>query len=400
MALADLKAVIESDTNIPANLQVLFHNSLPLPDPSKTLSAVGISEGDIIIMQVRRVQAPGADRQPQRAEPSRVRDDAEILRLQALGNPVVMEQLRQHRPELASAAQSPNQFREVWDNLRRQQESAEEEKELMIAKLNADPFDVEAQAKIEEMIRENGVMQNLTQAMENTPEAFGRVHMLYIPVEVNNRKVKAFVDSGAQATIMSPDCARECGIMRLLDKRFAGIARGVGTAKILGRVHAAQIKIGSLYLSCSFTVMEGKDVDLLLGLDMLKRHQACIDLRKNALIIMNDEVPFLGEADIPKGEILLGDEPTIKGPGGIQVGGRSGAIMPPETEQSSASGQGKGKAAEVSSSQGPSAQQSTGAYPAAHVAQLMDLGFSREEVLEALQMAGGNLEVAAGILYQ
>ncbi|MCJ1393119.1 DNA damage-inducible protein 1 [Xylographa bjoerkii] len=400
MALVDLKAVIAIDTNVPANLQVLFHNTLPLPDPSKTLSALGITEGDIIIMQARRVQAPGAGRQRQRAEPSRVRDDAEILRLQALGNPIVMGQLRQHRPELADAVQSPEQFREAWDILKRQQESAEEEKELMIAKLNADPFDVEAQAKIEEMIRENAVMQNLQSAMENTPEAFGRVHMLYIPVEVNNRKVKAFVDSGAQATIMSPDCAKECGIMRLLDKRFAGIARGVGTAKILGRVHAAQIKIGSLYLSCSFTVMEGKDVDLLLGLDMLKRHQACIDLRKNALVIMNDEVPFLGEADIPKGEILLGNEPTVKGPGGMQVGGRSGAIMAPNMEQSSSQGQGQGQGAQGLSSQAPPAQQSSGAYPASHIAQLMDLGFSRAEVLEALQIAGGNVEMAAGILYQ
>ncbi|MCJ1286700.1 DNA damage-inducible protein 1 [Xylographa opegraphella] len=394
MALADLKAAITVDTNIPANLQVLFYNTLPLPDSSKTLRELGISEGDFIVMQVRRIQPAGAGRQ--RAAPSRVRDDAEILRLQALGDPQVMGQLRQHRPDLAEAVRSPEQFRDVWDRLKRQQEAVEEEKEKMVAKLNADPFDVEAQAKIEEMIRETAVAANLTEAMDHTPEAFGRVHMLYIPVEVNNRKVKAFVDSGAQATIMSPDCARECGIMRLLDKRFAGIARGVGTAKILGRVHAAQIKISSLYLSCSFTVMEGKDVDLLLGLDMLKRHQACIDLRKNALVIMNEEVPFLGEADIPKGEILFGDEPTIKGPGGMQVGGRSGAIMPPDTEL----GVAQGKAAEGSSSKAPAAQQSTSAYPAADVAQLMDLGFSQAEVLEALQIAGGNVEVAAGILYQ
>ena len=252
--------------------------------------------------------------------------------------------------------------------------------------------------------------------------AFGRVNMLYIPVEVNSHKVKAFVDSGAQTTIMSPGCAEKCGLLRLIDKRFAGIARGVGTAKILGRVHSAMIKIGTLFLACSFTVMEGKDVDLLLGLDMLKKHQACIDLGKNKLMIQETEVDFLGEADIPKNDEVYKEEPTIEGPAGSRIGAISGTVtqsgdpgtsatpgavpQPGLSDRQSATGTVQhhqsmttqaGHSASGGAQETPSRISQLN-FPKEDIEQLKSMGFGHDEVVHALEMAGGNVEMAAGLL--
>jgi len=126
--------------------------------------------------------------------------------------------------------------------------------------------------------------------------------MLYVDVKVNKTPIQAFVDSGAQSTIISQDCARKCGIMNLLDTRYAGTAVGVGSSKILGRIHVADMHVGGITLPCSFTVLEDNKVDLLFGLDNLKRHQCCIDLVSNQLHIKNGEISvnFLADGEISK----------------------------------------------------------------------------------------------------
>lgn len=73
-------------------------------------------------------------------------------------------------------------------------------------------LDVEAQKRIEQEIKRLNIAENLSNAMEYNPESFGRVVMLYIPVKVNGVAIKAFVDSGAQATIISPALASKCGL--------------------------------------------------------------------------------------------------------------------------------------------------------------------------------------------
>jgi DNA damage-inducible protein 1 len=127
-----------------------------------------------------------------------------------------------------------------------------------------------------EHIRLQNVQQNMESALEYMPEAFGNVVMLYINCNVNGHPVRAFVDSGAQMTLMSVRCAERCGIMRLVDTRWAGIAKGVGTQKIIGRVHLAQIQIEKSFLTTAFSILEEQPMDMLLGLDLLKRHQVII----------------------------------------------------------------------------------------------------------------------------
>eukprot|EP00644_Phytophthora_capsici_P011481 jgi/Phyca11/18515/fgenesh1_pg.PHYCAscaffold_37_\ len=232
--LSSVGPQLQQQFGIPEAAQVLLLNGSPLR-LDQTFEQAGVKDDDLLVI-MRNPSAPAASRP---AVPSAATSGARPgMKLHDIPanptpetlldimdkNPQLLAELQQVNPKLATALEtkSVSDVRMALMLMHMEAASRKFEEQQEIEALERNPFDADAQAKIAERIRLSNVQKNMEIAIEEMPEAFGRVTMLYIPCEVNGTQVKAFVDSGAQSTIMSSSCAERCGIMRLVDKRFAG----------------------------------------------------------------------------------------------------------------------------------------------------------------------------------
>ncbi|EOD50923.1 dna damage-inducible protein 1 [Neofusicoccum parvum] len=178
LTLADLKGFVQVEANFPANSQYFFYNGQPLAGDTQTLEQAGIKDDDMLVVMIRRPgqrgqgqgQGQRAQQQPGRPRRSPQDDEIETTRLRILGDHNALRSLQDQRPELAAAVNDPNRWREEWTNMKRMQERQQHEHQHQLDLLNADPFNIEAQAKIEEMIRQERVIENLQHAYEHNPE--------------------------------------------------------------------------------------------------------------------------------------------------------------------------------------------------------------------------------------
>jgi len=121
-------------------------------------------------MGTQRRPQPGQQGQQRRQQQGPDAHQIETTRLSILGNPGAMAQVREQRPALAEAINDSNRFREVWQEMISEDQNRESERIEQMRLLNEDPFNIEAQQKIEEMIRQEQVQNNLQFAYEHNPE--------------------------------------------------------------------------------------------------------------------------------------------------------------------------------------------------------------------------------------
>lgn len=420
MTLEDFKAYLQAETDIEPEEQILVCNSKSVSGDKQTLDQLGLKDDDLVILKKKTVSAPttATTANTTNSMDSTVVDNQiEAMRQQFLTNPSAANQLRATNPTLHDAINDPPQFSSLMKQALQQMQNGQIpshydlSNQQEIRRLEQDPDNPENQARILELIRQEQIEKNMELAYDLTPESFVSVSMLYIKIKVNGKPVQAFVDSGAQQTIISPRLAERVGIDRLIDRRFVGEARGVGSTKILGKIHSVPISIGDsdFELPCSFHVIE-TSVDLLFGLDMLKRHKCLIDLANNKLVVGGHiETPFLQDHEIENNDLLgntVGGNNSNLGFGGNIF---SDATIPINDRKKPASqaAQAAAKRQNVGSSSGPSTGPSTSStsgttssYKEEDIQQLVGLGFSKAQAIQALDACQGNVEMAASLLFQ
>lgn len=158
ITILDLKALIACELPaVPSGSQHLYHNGRLLAEQSKSLQEYGVANDDMIVLHYRGpAGTPGQQQHQQhqgaiqrspahpgasaargnpnerRPEPQQGGYDPELIRLQILGDPRLMNQIRENQPELAEAANDPAKFGEVFRAMEQQRAEADRQKQREI----------------------------------------------------------------------------------------------------------------------------------------------------------------------------------------------------------------------------------------------------------------------------
>jgi len=139
--------------------------------------------------------------------------------------------------------------------------------------------------------RDRAVAKQKDTALRENPRLFQRETMLYVDAIINGSRMPLFVDTGAQASVMSLKTCKKLGLMSSVDVSQAGVATGVGFTRIHGKLWRVPVQIGRTKFHMQFNIID-MGVSLILGLDQMKRLGMSVDLKKGGLQIGYCFVPF------------------------------------------------------------------------------------------------------------
>eukprot|EP00929_Paragymnodinium_shiwhaense_P119085 TRINITY_DN90973_c0_g1_i1.p1 TRINITY_DN90973_c0_g1~~TRINITY_DN90973_c0_g1_i1.p1 ORF type:complete len:328 (-),score=75.98 TRINITY_DN90973_c0_g1_i1:50-937(-) len=144
------------------------------------------------------------------------------------------------------------------------------------------------------------------QAKQNNVNAAPRLCFVRGDFVSIQKQVPLLVDTGAQASILTSSVVESLGLSAAVDRRYAGVVGGVGSARVVGKLFGIEVRFGELSLHVDFQVLDSSQMPhkniCILGLDQLAVHHMVVDLDKNRLLIGGCEgyvVRLLDPHEIP-----------------------------------------------------------------------------------------------------
>jgi predicted aspartyl protease len=110
-----------------------------------------------------------------------------------------------------------------------------------------------------------------------------RSKTFHLSVKVNNYLIEGLVDTGASMSVMAASVVRELGLMHLVSGSETYKTTSSAVTQALGRIKEVLIKVGGVQCSMTFMIVDTDSYDILLGLDMLIKIGAIVDVEQGLI---------------------------------------------------------------------------------------------------------------------
>jgi hypothetical protein len=110
-----------------------------------------------------------------------------------------------------------------------------------------------------------------------------RSKILHLSVEINSCLIEGLVDTGASMSVMAAAVVRELGLMHMVSGSETYKTASGAITQALGRIREVPIKVGGVQCNMTFMVVDTDSYDVLLGLDLLIKIGAIVDVEQGLI---------------------------------------------------------------------------------------------------------------------
>lgn len=152
-----------------------------------------------------------------------------------------------------------------------------------------------------EMVQEMAAMEKYYDNEKNVNTA-----LPHVVVNIQGIKLKFLLDTGSEASYINENLMnifsnRKIGLIKKANKITIVCANKKKIA-VVDKVFIVEFKMGEMYINGEFLVMNGLPRDGIIGLDLMRKIKAKIDIEKELLCIKDTNIPWLNNNSFNKND--------------------------------------------------------------------------------------------------